>query len=51
MFNGRRPARPDHPELSDRMWKMIKGSWKANPAQRKTIVDVVAILEAEASFK
>jgi len=30
---------------------MIKGSWKANPAQRKSIVDVVAILEAEANAK
>ena len=23
MLKGRRPARPDHPELSDRVWKMI----------------------------
>jgi len=47
MVNGRRPARPDHPELSDRVWKMIEGCWKSDPAQRKTITEVVTILEAE----
>ena len=49
MLNGRRPGRPDHPELSDRVWKMIKGCWKGNPAKRKTITEVVTILEAEAT--
>ena len=48
MLNGRRPARPDHPELSDGVWKMIKGCWKGDPAQRRTIDEVVAILEVEA---
>ena len=47
MLKGRRPGRPDHPELSDRVWKVIKGCWKANPAQRKTIAEVVTALEAE----
>jgi hypothetical protein len=47
MLNGRRPARPNHPELSDRVWKMIKGCWKGNPAKRKTVAGVIAILEAE----
>lgn len=51
MLNGRRPARPEHPELSDRMWKMIKGSWKGNPAQRNTITEVITILEVEASAR
>ena len=47
MVNGRRPTRPDHPELSDKVWKMIKGCWKSDPAQRKTIAEVVIILEEE----
>ena len=47
MLNGRRPARPDHPELSTRVWRVIKDSWKSNPAQRKTMAEVVTILEAE----
>lgn len=45
--NGRRPSRPHHPELSDHVWNMIKGCWEGNPARRKTIAEVVAILEAE----
>ena len=47
MLMGRRPPRPDHPELSDRLWRMIKGCWKVDPGQRKTITRVVAVLEAE----
>ena len=49
MLNGHRPARPRHPELSRRAWKMIKGSWKSDPATRKKISEVVTILEAEAN--
>jgi len=47
MVKGRRPGRPDHPELSNRSWKLIKGCWKGDPARRKTIAEVVSILEAE----
>jgi len=47
MLKGSRPGRPDHPELSDSVWKVIKGCWKGNPAQRKTMAEVVAVLEAE----
>ena len=47
MLQGRRPGRPDHPELSDRLWKLIKGCWKGRPVQRKTIAEVVSVLEAE----
>jgi len=47
MLRGRRPNRPNHPELSDRVWKMIRGCWKGNPTQRKTIAEVVTILGAE----
>jgi len=47
MLNGRRPARPDHPELSVRIWRLIKDSWKSNPAERKTMAEVTTVLEAE----
>ena len=47
MLKGRQLDRPDHPELSDRLWKLIKGCWKSSSAQRKTIAEVVAVLEAE----
>ena len=47
MSNGRRPARPDHHEVSDHVWKMIEGCWKNDPAKRKTMTEVVTILEAE----
>ena len=46
MLGGRRPARPNHPELSNRLWRMIEGCWKVDPTQRKTITKVVAVLEA-----
>lgn len=50
MLNGRRPARPDHPELSARVWRLIQDGWKSNPAKRKTMAEVVAVLEAEVNF-
>ena len=49
MVKGRRPSRPDHPELTDRTWKMIKGCWKRKPAQRNTMTEIVAVLEAAAN--
>lgn len=43
---GRRSSRPDHPELSDRVWKeVVKGCLKKDPAQRKTIAEAVVTLE------
>ena len=47
MLNGRQPARPNHPELSDRLWKAIRGCWKVDPTRRKTVTEIVAVLEAE----
>ena len=47
MLSGRRPPRPAHPELSDRMWGMIKGCWECDPSRRKTITEVIAVLNAE----
>jgi len=49
MVKGRRPGRPNHPELSNRSWKLIKGCWKSDPARRKTIAEVVDVIEAELS--
>jgi hypothetical protein len=49
MSKGRRPGRPDHTELTDRVWKTIKGCWKSNPTQRPTMAEVAAVLEAEAN--
>jgi hypothetical protein len=46
MSKGRRPSRPDHTQLTDRVWKTIKGCWKSNPTQRFTMAEVVAVLEA-----
>ena len=46
MPNGYRPTRPGHPELSDRVWRMIEGCWKDDPAKRKKVTEVVAVLEA-----
>ena len=47
MLEGHRPGRPDHPKLSDRMWELIQNCWNVDPAQRKTITEIVADLEAE----
>ena len=47
MSSGRRPPRPNHPELSDRVWEMIEGCWESEPARRRTITEVVVALNAE----
>ena len=51
MLKGRRPTRPDHPQLSDLVWKVIKGCWKSNPAQRMTIAEVVTTLDIEVNTR
>ena len=47
MLSGRRPPRPDHHELSDRVWRMIGDCWESDPSRRKTITEVIAVLGAE----
>lgn len=47
MLSGRRPPRPDHPELSGRVWDMIKQCWESDPSQRSTINEVITVLDAE----
>jgi hypothetical protein len=49
MSKGRRPSRPDHAQLTDHVWKTIKGCWKSNPTKRHTMAEVVAALEAGAN--
>ncbi|KAF9646916.1 kinase-like protein [Thelephora ganbajun] len=43
------PGRPNHPELSDRLWGMIKGCLESTPSQRKTSTEIVVALDAESS--
>jgi hypothetical protein len=49
-FHACLPSRPEHPELSDRVWKTINGCLKKVPSQRKTITEVVVALDAELDF-
>jgi len=51
MWKGVQPPRPDHPEVSDRMWEMMRQCWKRAPPERITIVEVVRVLEAEHTAK
>ena len=49
VLNGGLPDRSENPQLSDRMWKMIRRCWQSNPAERMTLSEVIAVLEAEES--
>ena len=49
MLSGRRPPRPNHPQLSDDVWGMIEGCWESVPVRRRTIAEVVITLDAEIS--
>lgn len=49
-FYGRLLSRPEHPELSKRVWKVVKGCLKKVPSRRKTIAEVVVALDAELGF-
>lgn len=39
MLKGHRLDRSNRPGLSDRLWKLIKGCWKDDPAQRRTTAE------------
>ena len=47
MVMGRRPPRPDRPEISDRLWRMIRQCWHIEPSQRMSIAEAVSLLETE----
>ena len=51
MWKGVRPPRPDHPQVTDRMWRIIEQCWERVPSKRTTIKGVVRILEAERRAK
>lgn len=42
-------SRPDHHEVSDLVWQIIKGCWHRVASKRMVIGRVVALLEAELS--
>lgn len=47
MVNGSRPSRPDHSEVSDPLWRMIKGCCHKVVSRRMSIGEVVTLLDAE----
>ena len=49
MWKDARPPRPDHPEVSDRVWEMMKQCWERVPSKRMTIREVVRTLERESA--
>ena len=51
MWKGPQPPRPAHPEVSDRVWEMIKQCWERVPSKRPTIREAVRTLEAGYTVK
>jgi hypothetical protein len=47
MLSGARPPRPNHHEISDRVWYMIERCWHIVPSKRMSVEEVVDLLEAE----
>jgi hypothetical protein len=47
MVNGARPSRPNHHEISDRIWRTVERCWHTVPSRRMSIEEVVGLLEAE----
>jgi hypothetical protein len=47
MLNEARPPRPNHHEISDRVWYTIKRCWHIVPSKRMSVEEVVDFLEAE----
>jgi hypothetical protein len=43
MPRGRWPDRPNHPELSDPMWKVMNGCGKSDPTHRNTMAEVAVM--------
>jgi hypothetical protein len=51
MWKGVLPPRPNHPEATDRMCKMMEQCWERKPSKRTTIKAVGQTLEAERTAK
>lgn len=49
LATGDRPPRPDHPELSDDIWNLIRRCWNDNPSNRPPIETVLATLQEQVS--
>ena len=47
VFRNERPPRPDHPEVTDRVWDMIERCWNKDPFNRMTAAEVIDVLEAQ----
>jgi len=47
MLNGARPRRPNHHEVSDRVWQMIERCLHKVPSKRTAAGEVVNLLEIE----
>ena len=47
MFTGHRPPRPNHRDISDRLWEMVERCWHIVPSQRMSAGEAVIRLEAE----
>jgi len=47
MLSGDRPLRPNHREISDRVWHLIERCWHNVPSERMSVGEVVTLLETE----
>ncbi|KAF9644623.1 kinase-like protein [Thelephora ganbajun] len=47
ILKGDRPPRPDHHEISDRLWDIIERCWDSVPSKRMSVTEVVNLLEIE----
>lgn len=47
LVGGDRPRRPQHPELSDRVWNTIEKCWDRDPLRRLPIGTAFAIIREE----
>ena len=47
MLNGARPPRPNHHEMSDRLWYLIERCWHSVPSERMPAGEAADLLETE----
>jgi len=47
MWRGTRPPRPNHPDVTDKVWTSIEKCWERDPSNRTTIKQVLRTLEAQ----
>ena len=47
MLSGARPARPNHHEISDRLWYMVERCWHVVPSERMSAEEAADLLETE----